>query len=170
MHELPEILLDEPWTHVYIELHERLIADAREAVHLARLDDEYVPRTCLELFAVHRVAATALTNELDLVVGMTMRTRAAAGLAIEEEHGDSDISLVGADEVVRAPAERQIFLANAMHEWVCFAMVESEALDCVRDHRICSATASKNFQSSMIAPPVGLVCAPQTTITNARRD
>ena len=71
---LLEILLNESRAHVHVELHERLVSNRLEAVHLARLDDEYVTGTCLELIAVHRVAAATLANELDLVVGMTMRS------------------------------------------------------------------------------------------------
>jgi hypothetical protein len=116
---LPEILLNEFRAHVHIELHEGLIADAREAVHLARLDDENVAGAGLELLTVHDIASAALLDELNLVVGMAMRARTASGLTVEQKGGDPDITLVGADEVVGAPAEGQIFLASAMHVWLC---------------------------------------------------
>jgi hypothetical protein len=60
------------------------------------------------------VPATAL-DELDLVVGVPVRARSAAGLAAKEEDGDADVTLVGADEVVGAPAEGEIILPESQH-------------------------------------------------------
>jgi len=98
-----------------IELDQGGITDAREAMDLACLDHEDVSRPGLELLAVHRISPAALADELDLVIRMSMRTGSAAGLAVEEKDGDSHIPLIGSNEVVRAPAKWQIFLANAMH-------------------------------------------------------
>ena len=98
-----------------IELHEWPVTDAAKAVHLASLDHEDVAGARLERLSVHRVLAAPLTDELNLIVGMAVRSRAAAGLAVKEKHGDASIPLVRTDELVRAPAEGQILLTNAVH-------------------------------------------------------
>jgi hypothetical protein len=38
-----------------------------------------------------------------------------AGPGAEEEHGDVDVPLLGAHELMRHADERQVLLANAMH-------------------------------------------------------
>jgi len=98
-----------------IELHEWPVADATKAVHLASLDHENVSGTRLERLSVHRVLAAPLTDELNLIVGMAVRSWAAARLPVEEKHGDASIPLVRADELVRASPEGKILLTNAMH-------------------------------------------------------
>jgi hypothetical protein len=57
--------------HVYLD--ERLVTDAAEAVDLARLDHENVPGAGLELLPVHDIETAAFPEELDLVVGVTVR-------------------------------------------------------------------------------------------------
>src|SRR4051812_35021422 len=46
---------------------------------------------------------------------MPMRSRAGARLAVEEKHRHIDVAVIGADEVVRAAAQRQVLLANSLH-------------------------------------------------------
>lgn len=101
-----------------VDLHERLIAGALEAVHLARLDDEDVTRAGLELHAIHYPVSAALSDELNFIVGMSMRPGSLSGKAVIQKYGNADIALVGADEMVRASAVREIFLAGTMHRWV----------------------------------------------------
>src|SRR5262249_30754359 len=100
---------------MHVELHERAIADAAEAVHFARLDHEDVAGARLELAPLDDPSAAALLDELHFVVGMTMRPRAGAGLAAKQEHRNVDVALIGADEVVRAAAKRELLLADAVH-------------------------------------------------------
>ena len=85
---------------MHVELHERLIADHRETVHLARFDDENVAGAGFKLLAVDDVAAAPRLNELDLVVRMSVWTRPTPGLAVEEKDRDADAALVRPDEVV----------------------------------------------------------------------
>ena len=80
-----QIFLDELRTDMDIDLHERRIADALEAVHLTRLDDENVARSRLEFLAIHRVEPAALSNELNFVVRMSVRPGALPGLCIEQK-------------------------------------------------------------------------------------
>ena len=74
---LGQVLLNETRTEVDIQLNERLVADALEAVNLASLDDENVARAGLELLAIHCLQAATSLNELDLVVRMPMRSWSA---------------------------------------------------------------------------------------------
>jgi hypothetical protein len=46
---------------------------------------------------------------------MPVRTRPAAWQRAQQEHRHLDVSLVGADEVVRAPLEGQVLLPDMMH-------------------------------------------------------
>src|SRR5690606_27943091 len=62
-HASRQVLLDERRAQVHVELDQRPVPDAPEAVHLARLDDEDVARAGLELLAVHRPQAAALLDE-----------------------------------------------------------------------------------------------------------
>src|SRR5262245_43097177 len=101
-----------------VDLHERLVADALELVNLARLDHENVPCPGLELRAVDDVAPAPRSHELDFVVWMTVRAWTATRERVEQEHGHVHVAVVGADEMVRAPLERQIFLANTVHRRV----------------------------------------------------
>ena len=96
-----------------VELDERLVADALEAVHLAGLDDEDVAGAGLELLAVHRPASATRLDELDLVIRMAVRTGPLAGGTVEQEDGDGDVALVGADELVRAADEGEVLFADA---------------------------------------------------------
>src|SRR3954447_6279401 len=112
---LSEVLLYKPRAEVHVELDERAISDALEAVHLAGLDHQDVAGASVELPPVDDPASATLLDELDLVVGMPMRSRAGARLAVEEKHRHVDVAVIGADEVVRAAAQRQVLLANSLH-------------------------------------------------------
>jgi hypothetical protein len=108
-------MLNKPGTEVDIELHQRTVAGACEAVNLARLDDENVSRARLEFLALDDIAAAALPDELDLVIGMPVRFGTAARLPIKKECGDAHIALIRTDEIVRAAALWQILLADSVH-------------------------------------------------------
>src|SRR6476646_7444580 len=105
---LGQVLLNETRTEMDIQLNERLVADALEAVNLAGLDDEDVTRAGLELLAIHCVESATSLNELDLVVRMPMRAWPATRLAVEQEDGDVDVPVVGSNEIVRASLEREV--------------------------------------------------------------
>src|SRR3982751_5479440 len=75
-----EVLLDELRAEVHVQLHERAVADALEAVDLAGFDHEDIACARFELSPVDHPASAALLDELHLVVRMTMRPRPGAGL------------------------------------------------------------------------------------------
>src|SRR5687768_16783231 len=62
-----QILLDEAWAQMHVELIQALLTHAFEAMHLAGLDDQDVTRTRFELLSVHGPAAATVRDELDLV-------------------------------------------------------------------------------------------------------
>jgi hypothetical protein len=47
---------------------------------------------------------------------MTVRPRSAPRDAVEQEDGDADAALIGADKIARAAAQWQILLADSMHQ------------------------------------------------------
>jgi hypothetical protein len=102
---------------VHVDLHQRRISNAFEGVHLSGLDDEDVSRSRLEFFAIHRVQSAAFSNELNFVVRMSVRAGPASGECVEKENGDTDSAVVSADEVVRAPYQWEIPLANSIHRY-----------------------------------------------------
>lgn len=83
-----------------IELHQRLITDRDEAMHLTCFDHEHVAGSCLERLTLDRPTAAAGLNELDFIVRMPMRSRPAPGLAAEEKNGDADIPVIRSHELV----------------------------------------------------------------------
>jgi hypothetical protein len=89
-----------------IDLHQRRVADAAEAVHLAGLDHEDVAGSRFELLAIHCPASAPFADELHFVVRMTMRPRSAPRRAVEQKDRDANVALIGADEIVRAAAWR----------------------------------------------------------------
>ena len=97
---LSQVLLDEFWAYVHIYLDQRSVPDTGEAVHFARLDYQDISRAGLEFIPLYHIPASALSDELDLVVGVTVGARAAARHAVKKEYGDPDISLLGSDEVM----------------------------------------------------------------------
>src|SRR6266850_6761045 len=110
-----QVLLNEPRADVDVELYQWRIANGLEAVNLAGLDDKDVSRTALKRLAIDSPRSTALTDELDLVIRMAMRTRSRTGLAIEQEHRNSGVALLSSDKLIRATNKRQILLTHVMH-------------------------------------------------------
>jgi len=79
---------------MHVQLHEWLISDASETVHLPCLDHKDVSCACLELLAVHRPMAAAFTDELNLVVGMTMRAWSTSGTTMKEKDRDAHVAMI----------------------------------------------------------------------------
>ena len=95
-----QVLLNETRTQVDVELHQRRIAHGLEAVNLAGLDHEDVAGAAFKSLAIDSPHTASFADELDLIVGMTMRSWPRAGLAVEQEHGDPSLSLLGADKLM----------------------------------------------------------------------
>ena len=74
---------------MYIDLDQRLIPDAFEAVDLSRFDDKNVAGARLEFFSVDVPDAAAFANELNFIVWMAMWTGPTAGLRAQEEDRES---------------------------------------------------------------------------------
>jgi hypothetical protein len=110
-----QVFLNESRAEMHIDLDQRLISDALEAVNLARFDDEDVAGAGLEFLSVDVPDAAAFANELNFIVRMAMWTGSTPGLSAQEKDRDIDIAVVGTDEVMRAPLERQVCLTGAMH-------------------------------------------------------
>jgi hypothetical protein len=100
---------------MHIDLDERCVTNTAEAMDLPRLDDKYVTGAGFEFLAVDRPETPAFSDELDFIVRMTMRSGAAPGQGAEEECGDANVSVLGADEVVRAALKWQVLLTNTVH-------------------------------------------------------
>jgi hypothetical protein len=98
-----------------IKLDERPVTNAAEAMDLSGLDDENVTRAGFEFLSVDGPEPTAFPHELDFVIRMTMRPWTTAGHCTEEEDRDIDVSVICADELVRAALEGQVFLTDAVH-------------------------------------------------------
>jgi len=107
---------------VDIHLYQRRTADSFEAVNLTRLDYKNVSSAALEGFAVDRPHSPAFTNELNLVIRMTMRTRSGAWLPVEQEHRDTGVSVLGSDKLMRTTNERQVLLPHVINP--CYASQE----------------------------------------------
>lgn len=100
---------------MHVNLDERRIADAFEAVDLAGLDNQDVAGAGFELAAVHVPQSPAFRHELNFVVRVTVRSGPAAGRRAEQVDGNVDIAVIGADKLVRAALKRQILLPSPMH-------------------------------------------------------
>jgi hypothetical protein len=112
---LAQVLLNESWTEVHVDLDQRFVADAAKAVDLPSLDYQDVTGAGLELLAIDVVEAAAFSNELDFVVWMAVGSGTTPGQRSEKERGDGDIALVGPDELVRTALERKVLLTHAIH-------------------------------------------------------
>jgi hypothetical protein len=88
---------------VHVHLNQSRLTDALEGMDLAGLDDENVPRPRLEFLPVDSVQPAPLSDELNFVVRMAMRTRTLPGERVQEKNRDLDVTVVGADEVVELP-------------------------------------------------------------------
>ena len=98
-----------------IHLNEGLVADAPEAMDLSRLDDEDVTRAGFEFLSIDSPETATFPHELDFIVRVSMRPWSIARERAEEEHGDTDVAVVGSDEFVRAAVKGQVFLADTVH-------------------------------------------------------
>jgi len=85
---------------VDVELHERLVANGGEGMHLTGFDHEHISGARLEGLTFDRPAAATRLDELDLVVRVPMRARPPARLTAEEKDGASHVGVIGADESV----------------------------------------------------------------------
>jgi hypothetical protein len=102
-------------TEMYIDLDERRVANAAEAVDLTGLDDENVTGAGLEFLPVDDPEAPALPHELNFIVRMTMGPGTTPWEGVEEEDGDIDVAVLGSDEVVRAALKWQVLLPDTVH-------------------------------------------------------
>ena len=110
-----QVLLDEARTEVNVELYQRRITNRLEAMDLTGLDDKDISRAALEGFAVHRPHSPAFSDKLDLVIRVSVRTRARTGLPMEQEHRNAGIALLNSNKLMRTTDKRQILLAYVMH-------------------------------------------------------
>lgn len=101
-----------------VDLHERGVPDAAEAMDLTGLDHQNVTWTGLEFLPVHGVQPAALPDELNFVIRMAVRPRPLSRSSVEKECTDVHVTLVGADELMSAPPEGQVLLANTVHAGV----------------------------------------------------
>lgn len=78
---------------------------------------------------VDRPHTTAFTDELDLIIRMTMRTRPRAWLPVEQEHRDVSLSVFGSDKLMGTADEWQVLLPYVMHpryaSWRCSMNIAS---------------------------------------------
>jgi len=104
---------------MHVNLDERRIADALEAVDLARLDNQNVAGAGFEFVAVHVPQSPAFTYELNFVVRVTVRSGPPARRRAEKVDRNIDVAMIGADKLMRAALKRQILLASPMHACPC---------------------------------------------------
>jgi hypothetical protein len=103
---LGQVLLNESRIEVDINLDQRGVANAAEAMDLPRLDDKNVTGAGLEFLPVDRPEAPAFPDELDFIVWMTMSPGATPREGAEEKGGDIDVAVLSPNELVRAPLKR----------------------------------------------------------------
>ena len=96
---------------MHVDLHQRRVAQHLEAVNFACLDDEDISGAAFEGLAVDCPHSAAFADELDLVIGMTMRTRPGAGLAVEQEDRNAGVTLFRSDKLMRAANKKEDSLA-----------------------------------------------------------
>ena len=112
-----QVLLDEARIQVNVDLHQRRITDRLEAMDLTGLDDKDISRAALEGLAVYGPHSPAFTDELDLVIGMPVRTRPRSGLPMEQEHRNTSVALLSSDKLVRTTNKGQTLLMHVKHLW-----------------------------------------------------
>lgn len=98
-----------------VELNEWRLADGLETVNLASLDDKDVAGLPLECVAVDRPDSLPFADELDFVVGMTMRTWTRTWFAMEEKYRNGGAALLSSDKLMRTAHKRQVLLTHVMH-------------------------------------------------------
>jgi hypothetical protein len=97
---LRQVLLNEAWAEMHVELDQRFRSNALKAVDLARLDHQDVTRAALEFLPVYDPAATAFSHELHFIIRMPVRAWSPSGQSAQQEDGYVYVTLVGADELV----------------------------------------------------------------------
>jgi hypothetical protein len=85
-----------------IDLDERRVTNAAEAMDLAGLDDQNVPGAGFEFLTVDDPQTTTFPHELDFIIGMTMGPGPTPREGAEEDDGDIHVAIIGPDELVRA--------------------------------------------------------------------
>jgi hypothetical protein len=100
---------------VDVNLNERTIAYALEAVDLTGLDDEYVTGCALEGLTIDGPQTAAFPDELHLIVWVPVRTGPLARKSAQQKHRDVDVAVLGSNEFVRAADEWKILLADVIH-------------------------------------------------------
>ena len=103
---------------MYINLDERPVANASEAMDLPCLDDKDVAGAGFEFFPIDRPEAPTFSDELDFIVRMAMGARAPPRQRAEEEGGDIDVAVLGSNELVRAALKWQVLLMDTVHPLV----------------------------------------------------
>ncbi|MEO5580317.1 MAG: hypothetical protein ABIR58_06630 [Gemmatimonadaceae bacterium] len=100
---------------MHIELNERVACNAHVTMYFAGFDNENVARAGLEFLGVDIAEAAALSYKLDFIARMTMGPGTTARQAVEKEHRNIGVTVVGPNELVRAALKRQVLLADAIH-------------------------------------------------------
>jgi hypothetical protein len=98
-----------------IKLDERHVANAAKAMDLSALDDENVTGARFEFLSVDRPEASAFSDELDLIVRMTMGPRTTSRQGTEKEDRNIDVAVLGSNELVRATLKGQVLLTDTIH-------------------------------------------------------
>lgn len=98
-----------------VGLLEDASAGIQKAVRGSGFDDEDVAGLCVANFISSDEARGAFVHNGDLIVVVDVQWSTAAGLGFDEEDGDCDVSVIGADEPIRAADDGQILFADEMH-------------------------------------------------------
>jgi hypothetical protein len=110
-----EVFLYETRTQVDIQLYKRRIANDLEAVNLACFDDKNITRASFECGTVDRPDPSTFSDELNLVIRMTMGTWSGTRVALKKEHRNASVTLFGSNKLMRTADKRQIFVPHVMH-------------------------------------------------------
>jgi hypothetical protein len=110
-----QVLLDEAGAEMHVHLDQRLVANAAETVDLSGLDDQDIARASLKFLSVDGPETPALSDELNFIVRVTVRTRATAWQGAKKKHRDVHVTIVAPDELVRTTLKRQLVLFDAVH-------------------------------------------------------
>src|SRR5262244_2586028 len=94
---LRQIFLDEAWTQMDVDLHQRSAADRLKTVHFAGFDDKDIAGAPFKSLAVHGPKSAAFPHELDFIIRMAMWAGALARKRPKEKHRDVYIAVFGAN-------------------------------------------------------------------------
>jgi hypothetical protein len=98
-----------------INLDERRVTNAAEAVDLSGLDDQNVTGAGFEFRSVDGPETATFPHELDFIVRMTMGPGTAPRECAEQEHGDIHVAVISPDKVVGAALKWQVLLTDTVH-------------------------------------------------------